>query len=121
MPIIRPWQDPITRDYVIERGAPRHDSTHVSDVARRLATQRGTVPTLPHFGSRLHRISKMVKNVGRLAVNYAREALADLVHSRAIRDLEISATTSRTRIDLLVSFRDRTGLQQTVNYSSQVL
>lgn len=119
---IRRYADPETLDFVLVHGAPRGDLTLATDVLRRLATRRGSIATLPNFGSRLHTIRKLVRNVHRLGEHYVRDALADLVASRRIRDLEAKGTADRTRAALLVevSFRDRGGSTQTVRYTHRV-
>lgn len=120
MPIIRPWQNPTTKDYIVELGSPREDKTHASDVYRRIATQRGSVPTLPTFGSRLHTVTHIQKNTKRLVESYIREAIADLVASRAIRDVVITVTVGAATIEATVDFTDRSGAQDAVAWSQAV-
>ncbi|MCC7542349.1 MAG: hypothetical protein IT379_39390 [Deltaproteobacteria bacterium] len=119
---IRRYADPETLDFVLEHGAPKGDPTLATDVLRRIATRRGSIPTLTTFGSRLHTIRKLGRGVERQAAHYIREALADLVASRRIRDLASKATADRSRGALLVeaSFRDRGGSTQTVRYTHRV-
>lgn len=123
MPLaIRRYADPETLDYVLERGAPTGDPTLATDVLRRIATQRGSIPTLTTFGSRLREIRKLGRGVERQAEQYVRECLGDLTQSRRIRDLAVKATADRTRGALFfeASFRDRAGSTQTVRYTHRV-
>lgn len=117
----RRYADPETLDYVLEHGAPKGDPTLSTDVLRRLATRRGSIPTLKTFGSRFHTIRKLGRGVTRQAAFYAREAVTDLVKSRRIRDLQVKALVlPRGALSIEVSFRDLAGNTQTVRYTHRV-
>lgn len=120
--VTRRYADPATLDYVLAHGAPKGDPTLATDVLRRIATRRDSIPTLTSFGCRLHTIRKLGRGVARQASHYAREALRDLTVARRIRDLATKATVDSTRASLLVevSFRDLAGNTQVVRYTHQV-
>lgn len=112
--------DPLTGDYVVERGAPRADSTRASKVALRLRKKRGT-GIYPQIGSRLSRIQKNAPGALRLAEFYATEAIEDLVRSGEIRSVVATASTtvirSTTWLVLEVSFVDTDGDRRTVRFT----
>ncbi len=119
MTVRRRYIDPRTRDYVLERGTTKNDETIASTVVLLLATERGSSPARPRDGSRLHTLKKATPDAGRLAEEYAIEALAPVNHW--LRGLQATATvvSERTgaRLDLIIAYYDRSGVQRRVPYS----
>ncbi len=115
--------NPLTGDYVVERGAPREDTTRASKVVLRLRKRRGT-GIYPHIGSRLYRVKKAAPGALRLAEHYAYEAVDDLVRSGEIRSVRASASTLTTGatkyLVLEVAFVDSAGDPRTVHYQRRL-
>lgn len=120
----RRWLDPMTGDYVVERGGPRGDDGHASSIVLRLRMHRGTCGALPTFGSRLHTIQKATKGSSRLAESYVLEALEDLIQPKTIRDVDVDVTVAPVSggaaLLIEVSYTDSAGDSRSVTYTSAV-
>jgi len=118
----RRWIEPLTGDYVVERGGPRSDSTRASQVLLRLRMKRGTCAVRPQLGSRLHTIRKATAGAARLADGYALESLDDLIRSEAIRNVRVTSTVyvQPAAIGIEVAFEDSSSETRTVTYTSQI-
>jgi len=113
------------RDYVITSGSLQKDTTHASEVYMRIATRRGSikVPGFENFGSRLHTIKKNARGSDVRAQAFVREAIADLISSGAIRNVEIDAIITSVpgvgaAIEVSVSFSDTDGDPRIVRYTA---
>lgn len=113
--------NPMTGDVTLERGSPKADDTLASSVVLRLRMRRGSCPVNRRLGSRLHTIDRISPQSERLAADYAREALADLVERGDMSDLAVKTSLpGRNAIGLDISFRDRSGRARSVNYTHRV-
>lgn len=109
-----------TGDYELERGRHVEDPTAVSDVYRRFATQRGSNPLLPNFGSRFHVLRKLTRETERDARSFAFEAIQDLIDRGTIREVVVTTEVSGNLLTVVCSFKDRSGQHQHVRYTSRV-
>jgi phage gp46-like protein len=88
------YVNPRTGDHAVDdQGRWRRDDTLATRVYLLLATERGSFPGDPTVGSRLHllRRGKLTANIHRVAEDYAREALEDLVRDGSLTDLVVTA------------------------------
>ena len=124
MPAARRWLDPMTGDYVVERGSPRADDTNASNILLRLRMRRGSMPLLPTFGSRLHLITRNAQSALRLAEHYAYEAIEDLVRDGSIRGVVVKAESLSKNggafLAVTVSFSDSAADARTVQYERRL-
>lgn len=122
MAAARRWLDSVTGDYVVERGAPRADSTRASQVLLRLRMRRGSCPVRPRLGSRLHTIRKATASAARLAEGYALECVDDLMRSEVIFNVQVRSTVyvKPAAIEVSVSFDDSSGQSDTVTFTSKI-
>lgn len=86
-------------------GDVRLDDSPRSDVLLALRTPRGGCPLDPTFGDRTYEIEKVTRAARRLAESFTREALAHLVASKRIRDLDVSADIVGRALVRRVSYR----------------
>lgn len=91
------WINPVTGDYVLEKGAATRDPAGGlgNAVYLRLMTPLGSYWAEPDLGSRLHELQRM-KDLSRTAIlarQYAEQALAPLIADG--RALAIDVTTER--------------------------
>lgn len=114
MPARRRWIDPLSGDYVVERGGPREDSTHTSTVVRLLRLRRGSCPVAPSHGFPYDRFSKLADGAERAIEAAVRETLLPLTRPGLIRDLVVEATVEGGAVALRVDFTDPPGAPQTV-------
>lgn len=114
MPARRRWIDPETGDYVVQRGGPREDSTHISTVVRLLRLRRGSCPTAPEQGFPYDRFDRLGDGVERAVEGAVRETLLPLTRSGAIRNLLVEAAVEGGAIALRIDFTDEPGAPQTV-------
>jgi phage gp46-like protein len=121
----RRWIDPKTRDYVVERGGPRSDSTRAAKVYLRLATRRGTCAVNPGLGSRLHLIKRTARGVTQRAEAYALECVEDMIRAREIREVTAAAVVVRDEtgasLDTTLSFRDTAGDPRSVRFQQRMV
>lgn len=123
----RRWIDPETRDYVVERGGPRGDSTRAAKVYIQLATRRGSCAVNPKLGSRLHLITRTGRGVVQRAEAYALECVEDMVRAREIRDVTAVAEVVRdatgvgARLDTTLSFYDSASDPRSVRITQRMV
>lgn len=121
----RRWIDPITRDYVVERGGPRTDSTRAAKVYLRLATRRGSCAVNPSLGSRLHLITRSGRGVIQRAEAYALECVEDMVRAKEIRNVVATAVEVRdpggASLDTTLSFLDSASDPRSVKVSQRMV
>ena len=107
-----------TNDYIVESLDENFNPELVQAIVTRLKIQRGKYWANPNLGSRLYllRRSKDVPRNRLLAIQYAEEALEDLVPGR-VADIDITASQSeRSRLDLHIEVTLLTGQKQTIIY-----
>jgi phage gp46-like protein len=121
VPTRRRYLDPQTGDVVLERGSPRSDITVTSVVLMRIRLRRGSSAVAPRLGSRLHTIDRISAQSERLARDYVRECLSDLVERGDVASLVVtSSRPAPNAIGLEVAFRDRSGRARGVAYTHTV-
>lgn len=124
MPTARRLIDPSSRDYVLTLGAYESDIGITSKVLARIATRRGSVRTLPRFGSMLHTIKGPFPGFEKLGERHVHDALADLVATREVNRLKVRVSRGgspvNAALELDVEFFDRRGRRQTVRYTHRV-
>lgn len=107
-----------TRDYIIESLDENFSTDLLQAIILRLSIHRGKYWANPNLGSRFYllRRSKDVPRIRLLAIQYAKEALEDLMPSR-VADIQISASQSeRSRLDLHMEVTLLTGQKQPIIY-----
>ena len=87
----RPLMDPVTRDWVLDKGQRKADATHTSEVLFLLDHKRGSAAAYPEIGSRFHEITKVLDNTPRDVELAAEEALAPLTADRRISGVAAAA------------------------------
>ncbi|AZN69314.1 hypothetical protein DX910_14710 [Acinetobacter haemolyticus] len=107
-----------TRDYIVDSLDENFDADLFQAVIMRLNIHRGKYWANPNLGSRFY-LLKRSKDVPRnklLAIQYAEEALADLVPGR-IADLDVTASQNeRSRLNLHIEITLLTGQKQNIIY-----
>lgn len=107
-----------TSDYIVESLDENFNPELIQAIVMRLKIHRRKYWANPNLGSRLYllRRSKDVPRNKLLAVQYADEALEDLIPSR-VADIDVTASQSeRSRLDLHIEVTLLTGQKQTILY-----
>ena len=113
MPAIRRYIDPNTGDYELENGGPKNDSSHASAVVRRIRMRRGSMPSDPNYGSRIHLVRSTDPAGLRLVEAYAVEAIQDLIDRGLIGGVVAKATKyTGGLVRLVLSYKDASGKPQ---------
>ena len=113
MPARRRYIDPTTKDYVVENGSPRADSTHVSTAVFLLSLRYGSSAVAPELGNRIYdELDKLTDDAPRRAERFAILALRPLTRTRAITELDVEASVEDGTLCLEVAFTDKDGVPQ---------
>lgn len=119
------WLDESARDYTVERGNFKRDSTARSKVLIRLMTKRGALLASPEIGTRIFELVKSYVGEAtlRMAETLTEDALADLVAAGELRALDVTASpvfnesgTKVVGIQLEVAYEDRLGARDALSH-----
>jgi phage gp46-like protein len=103
-------------DYLLAHGSPVADDGHTSQVVLRLRMQLGS-SVLPTLGSRFHEIQTLDDSSLNLARRYGVECVKDLVDNGSITNVTCDATQSKSRLSIVLSFKDSFGRPRSVTVS----
>jgi len=108
---------PSTKDYVIDSvGRIDHDDGSQTSVYLALATQLGSVPAAPLFGSKLFLLQReaFTTVAPRNAERFTVEALAALVRAGRISDVSVRADREESSgfLGVLLTYKDQSGKPQ---------
>lgn len=110
-PVGRRWLDPMTRDYVVENGRPRGDTSKMQKVLLAIFTELGSCPLDKDLGSRIHELKKATTSAARVARGYIFDCLDTMVRGEEITQLEVDVTVALVdgvnALVYAVSFHDR--------------
>lgn len=113
MAAIRRYIVPNTGDYEVENGGPKNDSSHASAIVLRIRMRRGSMPSDPNFGSRIHLVRSTNPAGLRLVEAYAVEAIQDLIDRGLINEVGAAATRyTGGLVRLVLTYRDAAGKPQ---------
>ena len=88
---MEPKIDPLKRDFKLVDNRLVEDQSMESAVLLRVTTQRGSVPGMPWFGSRLHTLNTLNELSVSIAEGYLIEAVSDLISDNRIRNVSVRA------------------------------
>jgi phage gp46-like protein len=111
---MEPKINPEKRDLLIMNEQLVEDPTMSTAVMLRVTTQRGSVPGLPWFGSRLHTLTTLRDTSARIAEGFLLEALGDLVRTDKIRNVNVEAEVDGTALKWQLSWEDQASQRQTL-------
>lgn len=101
----------------LEDGSPKNDATIVSELLMALATERGSCPSAPDYGSRLFTIAKIDAATPRRARISVLEAWKPWIDRGELRNLVLEVTPAAHAMRVSASFVDRAGNPRKVAYT----
>lgn len=115
MPAIRRYLDPNTGDHELENGGPKNDDSQASAVVFRVRQKRGSSPSEPNIGSRIHLVKSTNPSGLRLIEAYAVECVQDLVDRKLISKVLAKATKyTGGLVRVVLSYKDANGIPHTI-------
>ncbi len=111
---MEPKIDPSTKDLAILNERLVEDTTMSTAVMLRVTTERGSVPGMPWFGSRLHTLTTMGDVSVRLAEGYLLESVGDLIRADKVRNVTVRADVEGTTLKWELSWEDQTDQRHTL-------
>jgi len=111
---MEPKLDSSMKDLLIRNKQLVGDETMSTAVLLRITTQRGSVPGLPWFGSRLHTLTTMGDTTARVAEGFLLESVGDLIRDGRIRNVNVRAETDGTTLKWEMSFEDQADRRRTL-------
>jgi hypothetical protein len=84
------------------------------DILERVCTERGSVPGMPWFGSRLHTLVTLGDVSLRLAEGFILEAINDLIRDKKIWDVSVDVKSDHGRLWWEIVWDDASGPKNTL-------
>lgn len=110
---MQPKIDPTSKDLLLDKyGQIQEDPTMATAVMLRVNTQRGSVPGMPWFGSRLHTLTTLGDTSARVAEGFLLEAVSDLINAGKIRNVTVRAEVDGTTLLWELSWEDQADRRQ---------
>jgi phage gp46-like protein len=111
---MEPKINPSDKDLYLRNKQLVEDPTMATAILLRVNTQRGSVPGLPWFGSRLHTLTTLGDTTARVAEGFLLEAVGDLVNAGLVRDVTVRAEVDGTVLTWELSWVDQADRRQSL-------
>jgi hypothetical protein len=114
--------DPVSRDWVMERGERLLDSTARSQVLILVALEYNSSPAFPGLGSKYHLIPKITDDLDVQLDQETTRCLAPLVDEQVISGVSTVTTVTEqpgaeTLVETTISYRDAAGVPDSVTFT----